>query len=102
MVFGLVAASLVLILSIFAVILEGPEWRDTLKSAVQNAQDLCTETNGVCSCSEGCLYNCIRHFLLFCWSNIHHTQLLPISARSVSLFFNFSVYELLVVTSYIA
>ena len=56
MVVGLVAASLVLILSIFAVILEGPEWRNTLKPAVLVSEDHCEEMNGTCVCPQGCFF----------------------------------------------
>ena len=55
MVAGLIIASLVLVLSVFAVILEGPAWRSTLETAVRVSQDDCESKNGTCVCSKGLL-----------------------------------------------
>ena len=55
MVTGLIIASLVLVLSVFAVILEGPAWRSTLETAVRVSEDDCESKNGTCVCSKGLL-----------------------------------------------
>ncbi|CAB3977559.1 Hypothetical predicted protein [Paramuricea clavata] len=50
MVLGLVTASLVLVLSIFAVILEGPVWRGSLKAAIIISENDCKDFGGRCLC----------------------------------------------------
>ena len=70
MVFGLVVASLVLILSIFAMILEGPMWRITLKDAILLSKYDCDDEKGYCDCSPGRLlpiivYRCTISFSVY-------------------------------------
>ena len=50
MVLGLVTASLVLVLSIFAVILEGPAWRGSLQAAIIISENDCEDVDGRCLC----------------------------------------------------
>ena len=53
MAFGLVMASLVLLLSVFAMILEGPMWRITLRRAVLISENDCSDVQENCVCPEG-------------------------------------------------
>lgn len=54
MVFGLITASMVLVLSIFAVILEGPVWRRVLMNTARINEMECESTKDEgCFCSRG-------------------------------------------------
>lgn len=53
MTFGFVAASLLLVLSICGIILEGPSWRYWLQISMKINDENCKDSNDICTCASG-------------------------------------------------